>query len=88
MCTACNGTEFEEVPLGGKGKVLTTTTIRIPPLGFEDQVPYDVVVIQADEGLNMPARITNNEEENRSKIDDKVSFVKTEGGVHWFEIIR
>ena len=85
MCTECENSEFEEVNLSGKGKI--TTTIRTAPLGFEDQAPYEVVIIRLDEGINVPARIVSSEGK-KSKIDDEVSFVKKEGTAHWFKIIR
>lgn len=83
MCRECDGNEFESVTLKGTGKILTKTTIRVPPLGFEDQVPYDVIIVESDEGVRMPARLAAAEGESFN-IGDSVDFIKTEKGAHWF----
>jgi uncharacterized OB-fold protein len=85
ICPECESTEFTDITLSGKGKVLTYTTIRVPPLGFEEQAPYHIAIILLDEGINVPARISNGEGKT-PKIEDEVSFVKKEGGAYWFRL--
>ena len=85
LCPVEDSGDFEEVPLIGRGKILSHTTIRVPPLGFENQVPYDIAVIELDEGINLSARIVG-DETVRPKIGDGVHFVKKENGAHYFEI--
>ncbi|WP_198469051.1 OB-fold domain-containing protein, partial [Acetomicrobium sp. S15 = DSM 107314] len=38
------------LPAQGAGEIYTFTTIHVPPEGFEDKVPYTVVVVKLDEG--------------------------------------
>jgi uncharacterized OB-fold protein len=85
MCPECGNSEFTEVALSGNGQILTYTTIRVPPLGFEDQVPYDIAVLQLDEGIKLTARIATQGEE-RPKIGDKVSFINKDRGAYWFRL--
>lgn len=86
LCPEDGANQFTEVPLSGQGEILTYTTIRVPSLGFEDQAPYDIAVIRLKEGINLTARIISQEGEELD-IADKVSFVKKEGGAHWFRIV-
>jgi uncharacterized OB-fold protein len=86
LCPVDGANQFAEVPLSGQGEILTYTTIRVPSLGFEDQVPYDIAIIRLKEGINLTARIINQEGE-KLNIGDKVSFVKKEGGAHWFRVV-
>ena len=85
LCPECGSNNFTDVALSGEGNILTYTTIRVPPLGFEEQVPYDIAVIQLDEGINLTAQICTQGEE-RPKIGDKVSFVDKEGGAYRFRL--
>ncbi|MBI4137077.1 OB-fold domain-containing protein [Candidatus Roizmanbacteria bacterium] len=35
--------------LGKRGTIVSFTTVRVPPAGFEDQAPYSVILVQLDE---------------------------------------
>lgn len=35
--------------LGKVGHVVSVTTVRVPPSGFEDQAPYSVVLVQLED---------------------------------------
>jgi len=83
-CPQCTGTDFDSVGVSGKGKVRTYTTIRVPPLGFESQVPYEIGVIELLEGINLTARLIVKGGEEPT-IGGKVKFLRSEGGTHWFE---
>ena len=85
LCLECESSEFVEIPLSGWGEILTHTTIRVPPLGFEDQVPYDIAVVRLDEGINLTARIATQEGQT-PKIGDRVSFVGNKEGANWFRL--
>jgi uncharacterized OB-fold protein len=43
--------------LSGRGTLLSFTTIRIPPARFKGQEPYDIAVIDLEEGLRVTARL-------------------------------
>jgi len=83
ICIQCNKTQFKEVELTGKGTVRTYTTIRVPPLGFEEQVPYNVAVIGLEEGVNVTTRIIS-DSGKELRIGTGVTFAKKEEGVYWF----
>ena len=85
ICSECGGLEQEEVRLSGKGVISTYTTIRVAPSGFEDQAPYDLVVVDLAEKLSVTARLVA-EEGKEPEIGAPVSFVKKEGGTYWFKL--
>ena len=84
-CPNCSSKRLKEVELSGKGKLMTYTTIRVPPLGFEDQVPYHVAVIELPEGINLPARLVLKEDEE-PEIEGEVYFHKKEEGACLFRL--
>ncbi len=83
-CPQCTGADFASVAVTGKGKLRTYTTIRVPPLGFENQVPYEIGVIELLEGINLTARLVVKDGEEPA-IGGEVKFLRSEGGTHWFE---
>ena len=52
---------------------------------FLQEAPYAFAEVKLDEGLVVPGRFTN-EKEREVKIGSRVSFVKWDRGVNWFEI--
>ena len=84
-CSGCSHNEFQEAVGSGDGKLLSYTTIRIPPLGFEKEVPYEIGVVRIQEGLNLVARIVM-PEKGGAKIGDPVSFLKKEANAYWFKV--
>ncbi len=62
------------------------TIIRMPFEEFVDQAPFAFAELKADEGLVFPGRFTD-EGEKELKIGSKVSFVRRERGINWFELI-
>ncbi len=83
MCSGCGGEKLEETSISGEGKVYTYTTIRVPPQGFADQVPYDIAIIELPE-LLLTARMINSGK-TELNIGDKVSFVNKDKGIYWFK---
>jgi uncharacterized OB-fold protein len=45
------------VNLSGRGTLTSFTTIRVPPTAFQGQEPYDIAVIDLEEGLRVTARL-------------------------------
>ena len=82
-CPQCAGARFNEVALSGKGEIMTYTTIRVPPAGFENQVPYNIVVIELPEGINLTARLEVKGKEG-PKVGDETFFLRKEAGTYWF----
>jgi uncharacterized OB-fold protein len=56
-CGRCGAVTLRPVALSGQGRILSYTTIRIPPARFRGQEPYDIAVIDLDEGLRVTARL-------------------------------
>ncbi|MBU1674421.1 OB-fold domain-containing protein, partial [bacterium] len=48
---------FETVRLPRRGKVLTHTTIWIPPAAFEEQKPYVVAVVELAGGVRLTCMV-------------------------------
>lgn len=56
-CRRCGAATILPISLSGRGTLTSFTTIRIPPTAFLGQDPYDVAVIDLDEGLRVTARL-------------------------------
>jgi uncharacterized OB-fold protein len=84
-CSKCGKGEFSEVELEGKGEVYSYTVIRMPFEEFLKEAPYVFAEVKLHEGLVLPGRFVN-EEGKKVEIGSKVSFVRWERGVNWFEL--
>ncbi len=66
-CDWCKGRNLEKVELSGYGKVVSYTTIYVAPMGYENEVPYVVALVELDEGpwiigrLNVDAEVAERE---------------------------
>ncbi len=86
MCSGCGGKELDDVAATGEGNILSYTTIRVPPLGFVDQAPYEIGVIALPEKVNLTARIIAHAG-REIRIGDGASFVeKDTTGAYWFKL--
>ena len=56
-CGRCGVGALRSVILSGRGTLLSFTTIRIPPARYKGQEPYDIAVIDLEEGLRVTARL-------------------------------
>ena len=45
VCPECRGTEFETTQLSRRGKVVTSTVIRVPPPDFLREEPCAIAVV-------------------------------------------
>ncbi len=57
LCDNCYGTQFEWVPVSGKGKLLTYTIIHVAPQNFQNLAPYVIGIVELDDGLRIPGMI-------------------------------
>jgi uncharacterized OB-fold protein len=57
VCRKCGAEEFETVVLPRRGKVLSHTTIWIPPANFEDQKPYVVAIVELENGVRLTTMV-------------------------------
>jgi uncharacterized OB-fold protein len=46
----CGKESLEKFTFSGSGKIISYTTIHVAPAGFEHQTPYNVALIELDEG--------------------------------------
>ncbi|HOJ52539.1 MAG TPA: Zn-ribbon domain-containing OB-fold protein [Syntrophales bacterium] len=44
-CFACLSSDMEWFPVSGKGRLVTYSTLRYAPVGFEKDVPYTIAVV-------------------------------------------
>lgn len=50
ICRSCQSSLIEIVPIEGKGKLITWTTIHVGPPSYEDNVPYTVGIVEFENG--------------------------------------
>lgn len=50
--------------LGKIGKIITWTTIYVPPAGYSQQAPYPIAVIELDSGERITAQLVDVDPEN------------------------
>ena len=73
ICQQCRRKgSLEEIKLSGLGEVLSFTTIKSAPKGFEKQAPYTIGIIKLVEGPATAAQIINPE---KIEIGKKVRTV-------------
>jgi len=59
ICSNCKSREFEKIKLNDTGKIVTFTTIRVAPEQFSTQVPYNVAVVELNEGVRLTAQVVD-----------------------------
>lgn len=60
MCPNCTSTDTEWIKLSGRGKIYTWTVVYPPVLpAFEDKTPYNVIMVQLDEGIRMVSSLVD-----------------------------
>lgn len=77
LCPQCRSRgEIEDYEFSGKGKILSHTTIRTAPEGFEKEVPYPVAIIQLKEGPKVAGQVVDSRERVESGKKVKAVFRK------------
>ncbi|OYT35531.1 nucleic acid-binding protein [Archaeoglobales archaeon ex4484_92] len=56
-CDNCGSRNLEIVELSGKGKIATFTTTYVAPVGYDEEAPYVVAMVELDEGPWIVGRI-------------------------------
>jgi len=77
VCPRCL-TALVDTTFPGQGRIVTFTVIRYPPIGFEDQAPYVVALVDLNSGPRVVGRINAKPEE--VKIDAHVDFARETAG--------
>lgn len=58
ICPHCLSTSLVWKPVSGRGKVYATTTQHHPPSpGFKDDVPFNISLVELDEGVRMMTNV-------------------------------
>ncbi len=74
-CPACRHGEFAFTELSGKGTVMTYTTIAAAPAGFEDEVPFELGVVDLAETGRLLASFGDTIDTAEIRIDMPVQVV-------------
>jgi uncharacterized OB-fold protein len=64
----------------GSGTVYTETVVYSPPEAYVNDVPYQLAIIQLENGRRLTGRIAG----ERAQIGDKVSFLEFRNSVPFF----
>ena len=64
----------------GSGTVYTETVVYSPPEAYVNDVPYQLAIIQLENGRRLTGRIDG----ERAQVGDKVSFVDFRNNVAFF----
>jgi len=60
ICPKCRRKgKLVDTKLSGNGKIVTYTQIHVPPTGFEDQVPYVMIMAKMEEGVNITGQLVD-----------------------------
>jgi len=68
----------------GDGIVYTETIVHTPPEQFAADAPYQVAIIDVEEGRRVTVRIVGKEPHERARIGDRVTFVEERNGVAYY----
>jgi hypothetical protein len=90
VCQWCGSRNLERTELSGEGELITFTVIRVPPEGFEADVPYIPCLVRTKEGPSVIGRLDHDAEHATQDLLGKLvklsgSFTKGDkfsGGPH------
>lgn len=74
--------------LGRKGKLLVWTRISVPPLGFEDSIPYLSGIVEFENGEKLPVQIVDCEEKDLKPNLKVISVIRRGKKVKPEEVIE
>jgi uncharacterized OB-fold protein len=74
ICPGCGSKDFEKIKLSDFGKIVTFTTIRVAPIQFATEVPYNVAIVELDDGVRITTQVVDCKPEDLA-IDKKVKLV-------------
>ena len=84
ICTRCGSDALLKHAASGRGSIYTHTTIWVAPEALKGQVPYDVAVIELEEGFKVTARVRRKSEEPL-RIGQQVGYLREDESGYWFE---
>jgi len=82
VCPRCGSKDLEECKLADRGVVVSWTTIRNPPMGYEQYAPYVVALIELDDGVRVLSQVVDVEPEEMKtgmRLETTFRKVKEDG---------
>ncbi len=64
VCEKCKSRELEEVELPRRGKLISYTVLHDPPVGYRDQAPLIIGIIELENGVKVFAPLTDVDEKD------------------------
>lgn len=74
VCPECKAKDFEMMPLGDEGKLVSFTVIRVASEKFSRGTPYAIGIVELDDGVRLTAQITD-ADVDELQIGQKVRLV-------------
>ncbi|MHC1567799.1 MAG: Zn-ribbon domain-containing OB-fold protein [Candidatus Syntropharchaeia archaeon] len=60
VCRSCGKrSDFKPKKLSRRGKIYSFIVVKVAPMGFENEVPYAIAVVELDDGVRVIARLTD-----------------------------
>ncbi len=97
VCQWCSSRSLERTKLCGEGELMTFTVIRVPPEGFEADVPYIPCLVETKEGPSVIGRLDYDAERatpeligKQVKLSGAYTYEgdKYSGGVHTCPVFK
>ncbi len=64
VCEKCRSRELEEVELPRRGKLISYAILHDPPIGYRDQAPLIIGIIELENGVRVFAPLTDVDEKD------------------------
>jgi uncharacterized OB-fold protein len=74
-CASCLSSDVDWIELNGRGRLITYTTAHFAPVGFEDEAPYTLALVELDEGPRVFARLSEDIPEDGLQIGMNLKLV-------------
>ena len=74
-CPSCLSSDIEWFEVKEKGKLLTYTVVNYGPLGFEDEAPYTLAMVEFNDGVRILSRISKNVDPKDIHVDMELRVV-------------
>lgn len=59
VCPSCGSVSWLQILLSRRGRVITSTVIRVPPADFEMEAPYAMAIVETPEGARLMVQVTD-----------------------------
>jgi uncharacterized OB-fold protein len=59
VCAECKSTGFESCALSDRGKILTYSTIHVPPKEFAGTIPYVIAIVELSDGVRLTTQVAD-----------------------------